>query len=127
MDPKLTKNKWADAAVFEQFSPREHGIKRFTSLHLIGRIDQIVTSTEEVFRSTPIYIYIYHGPLPLCSQNALTTIFRAGSDTGSNPMDYILPAYETLWRVVLFGFIEVNFRNGQFSTEAIQWMDEFKL
>ena len=42
-------------------------------------------------------------------------------------MDYILPAYEILWRVVLFGITEIIFRYGQFPTKAIQWMDEFEL
>ena len=31
---------------------------------------------------------------------------------GENPMNLILPAYETLWRVVLSGFLQVTFVNG---------------
>ena len=40
-------------------------------------------------------------------------------DSKENPLNYILPAYETLWRVVLSCFIEVTFREGTDST----WSD----
>ena len=31
-------------------------------------------------------------------------------DPTSNPLNLILPAYETLWRIVLLGFVEIRFR-----------------
>ena len=60
------------------------------------------------------------------TQNALNTILPSGSDTGYNAMDYIVPVYGTLWRVALFGVIEVTFRNGQFATEKSQWRSKLK-
>ncbi|KAI9885434.1 MAG: hypothetical protein M1823_002782 [Watsoniomyces obsoletus] len=38
----------------------------------------------------------------------------------TNPLNYILPAYETLWRVVLKGFLEVGFRHVHL-IEQRQW------
>ncbi len=43
----------------------------------------------------------------------------------TNPLNYILPAYETLWRVVLRCFIEVSFRNGVKHAEWQQVLHEF--
>ena len=40
---------------------------------------------------------------------------HTGPDSRSNPLNLILPAYETLWRVVIFCFIEVTFRDGAHS------------
>ena len=46
-------------------------------------------------------------------RNALGFIFSdMGSNARQNPLNLILPAYETLWRVALFCFIEVTFRQG---------------
>ena len=46
-------------------------------------------------------------------RNALGFIFSdMGSNGRRNPLNLILPAYETLWRVALFCFIEVTFRQG---------------
>lgn len=55
---------------------------------------------------------------PLCAdrerlRRALGLIFpEVGSNARQNPLNLILPAYETLWRVALFCFIEVTFRYG---------------
>lgn len=49
-------------------------------------------------------------------QHALVKIFPdflPGSDPRKNPLNLILPAFETLWRVVFFYFIEVNFRESR--------------
>ena len=47
---------------------------------------------------------------------ALARIFPNAQLSGQdNPLNFILPAYETLWRVVLSGFIEVVFREGALS------------
>ena len=44
-------------------------------------------------------------------RQALTGLFPGAEFSGKeNPLNFILPAYETLWRVVLSGFIEVTFR-----------------
>ncbi|KAI5357499.1 Putative cytochrome P450 superfamily [Septoria linicola] len=45
-------------------------------------------------------------------QAALMATFPGwdGSDSATNPLNFILPAYETLWRVVLLCFIEINAR-----------------
>ena len=46
-------------------------------------------------------------------RRALGLIFPGvGLNARQNPLNLILPAYETLWRVVLFCFIEVTFRHG---------------
>ena len=46
-------------------------------------------------------------------RNALGFIFSdMGPNARQNPLNLILPAYETLWRVALFCFIEVAFRQG---------------
>ncbi|MCJ1458325.1 hypothetical protein MMC28_008696 [Mycoblastus sanguinarius] len=46
-------------------------------------------------------------------RNALATIFpHLGSSARENPLNLILPAYETMWRIVLFCFIEVAFHQG---------------
>ncbi|KAI9684816.1 MAG: hypothetical protein M1829_000191 [Trizodia sp. TS-e1964] len=45
-------------------------------------------------------------------RGALRGIFpEMGDAPRDNPLNLILPAYETLWRAVLRGFIEVSFRN----------------
>ena len=46
-------------------------------------------------------------------RKALGFIFSdVGPKTRQNPLNLILPAYETMWRVALFCFIEVTFRQG---------------
>lgn len=46
-------------------------------------------------------------------RQALARFFPNAEFSGKgNPLNFILPAYETLWRVVLSGFIEVVFREG---------------
>lgn len=46
-------------------------------------------------------------------EDALQEIFPTWEGTPrSNPLNFILPAYETLWRVVLRCFVEVKFRSG---------------
>lgn len=46
-------------------------------------------------------------------RRALAQFFPNGEFSGpENPLNFILPAYETLWRVVLSCFIEVAFREG---------------
>ena len=42
-----------------------------------------------------------------------------------NPLNLILPAYETLWRVVLRGFLEVMFRGAEAGTEWRQLLVTF--
>ena len=62
-------------------------------------------------------------------QKALATLspsFPPESDPKANPLNYILPAYETLWRVIFFCFIEVNFRQSDFTTNAVGWRDKLK-
>ena len=51
-------------------------------------------------------------------QNALATLFpeMKGSDKRQNPLNLIIPAYETLWRVVLSGFLQMTFVRGAFPT-----------
>jgi len=51
---------------------------------------------------------------------ALDSITDMGSKPRKNPLNFILPAYETLWRVVLSCFIEVTFRKGA----QQMWRDE---
>lgn len=46
-------------------------------------------------------------------RKALGSIFPGvGRNARQNPLNLILPAYETMWRVALFCFIEVTFRQG---------------
>ena len=46
-------------------------------------------------------------------RKALGLIFPGvGPNARQNPLNLILPAYETMWRVALFCFIEVTFRQG---------------
>ena len=47
------------------------------------------------------------------------------SSPRDNPLNFILPAYETLWRVVLFCFIEVSFRTSR-SAAAEEWRKQLK-
>lgn len=56
-------------------------------------------------------------------KDALTNLFPEfgpGSSPQDNPLNYILPAYETLWRIVLLCFIEVSFRQHR-QAETVQW------
>lgn len=46
--------------------------------------------------------------------------YGPGSDSRDNPLNYILPAYETLWRIVLLCFIEVSFRQHR-QAETVEW------
>lgn len=52
-------------------------------------------------------------------ERTLRTILPVAKEYTSkkNPLNLILPAYETLWRVVLRGFLEVLFRGGEAGTE----------
>ena len=51
-------------------------------------------------------------PLQLATEKALIAVFPDGKLTSrETPMNLILPAYETLWRVLLRCFLEVSFRN----------------
>ena len=48
-----------------------------------------------------------------CLRKALGFILPGvDSNAGQNPLNLILPAYESMWRVALFCFIEVIFRQG---------------
>lgn len=60
-------------------------------------------------------------------ERILGTIFPlAGEYTpGKNPLNLILPAYETLWRVVLRGFLEVMFRSAEAGVEWRQLLVTF--
>lgn len=53
---------------------------------------------------------------------ALTNLFPDINPSSSkeNPLNFILPAYETLWRIVLLCFIEVSFRQNR-QAETIVW------
>ena len=56
-------------------------------------------------------------------QGALTKIFPdfgPQSSARDNPLNFIIPAYETLWRVVFFCFVEISFR-ASFSADAAGW------
>ena len=59
---------------------------------------------------------------------ALAGIFPDVELSGKeNPLNFILPAYETLWRVVLSGFIEVVFRDGalpDWKSELVRFLAE---
>lgn len=46
--------------------------------------------------------------------------FGPDSSSQDNPLNYILPAYETLWRIVLFCYIEVSFRQHR-KAETAEW------
>ncbi|MCJ1362964.1 hypothetical protein MMC16_002070 [Acarospora aff. strigata] len=50
-----------------------------------------------------------------------------GETMRTNPLNIIMPAYETMWRVVLRGFLEVGFRSGHRGQIWRQVMDEFLL
>ncbi|KAI1128747.1 cytochrome P450 [Nemania abortiva] len=51
--------------------------------------------------------------------NALEKLFPSGSlsDDGHSPLDLIMPAYETLWRVVLLTFVSIASQNADPVTE----------
>jgi hypothetical protein len=42
-------------------------------------------------------------------------------DPKDNPMNFILPAYETMWRVVFRGLLEINFRRGGHDAKMQVW------
>ena len=59
-------------------------------------------------------------------REALKRVFPDMDDTPrGNPLNVILPAYETLWRVVLRCFVEVNFRSGGAGTAWHRYLQAF--
>lgn len=60
-------------------------------------------------------------------ERLLGTIFQVTGEynPSENPLNLILPAYETLWRVVLRGFLEVMFRGAEAGAEWRQVLVTF--
>lgn len=61
-------------------------------------------------------------------RSALSQIFpdyQPESTPRDNPLNYIIPAYETLWRAVLFCFIETNFRTSS-SAKVFEWRETLR-
>lgn len=57
--------------------------------------------------------------------SALHMLFPASqlvSESQHNPLNFILPAYETLWRAVLLCYIEVSFRQNR-QAETLKWRE----
>lgn len=67
-------------------------------------------------------------PLKHKLTQALAELFPGAEFSGKeSPLNFILPAYETLWRVVLSGFIEVIFREGAlpgWKYELVRFIEE---
>lgn len=58
-------------------------------------------------------------------ENALTKLFPefdSTSNSRDNPLNYILPAYETLWRIVLLCLIEISFRQNR-QAKTVEWRE----
>ena len=45
-------------------------------------------------------------------QESLNAVFRAPDKEAENPLNWILPSFETLWRIVLRAFVEIRFMSG---------------
>ncbi|PQE29416.1 Cytochrome P450 protein [Rutstroemia sp. NJR-2017a WRK4] len=56
-------------------------------------------------------------------QRELGLLFSYSEDENDNPLNILLPTYETLWRVVLRCFLEVSFRN---TSEITGWQGLFE-
>ena len=92
------------------------------SLHVLFDLDPLQLDDElmvEIARS--INFLWTESKSPKCASDsdqeylrkALGFIFPGvGPNARQNPLNLILPAYETMWRVALFCFIEVTFRQG---------------
>ena len=75
-------------------------------------IEEITTSINDLWVESKKSVEP-SAPMKNKLKRALAQFFPDGEFSGQeNPLNFILPAYETLWRVVLSCFIEVVFREG---------------
>ena len=94
-----------------------------TSIHVLFQEDPLALNDELVSSFAKVIndLWIqskdsstseYHGALRQKFRRDLSSLFPSHSlSTRDTPMNLIIPAYETLWRVVLNCFIEVAFRH----------------
>jgi len=98
-----------------------------------GAITQLAQSINELWHLSkdsqgPIAARNLMKSRKLALERALIKLFpdhQLHFQPRDNPLNYILPAYETLWRVVLFCFVEVNFR-GSHGAATGEWRQILK-
>ena len=109
------------------------------ALHILFHIDSLSLDEDAVKKTASGINDLWHlsknprdqGMLAVqraTLHSALMKIFpdwTTSSSTRDNPLNFILPAYETLWRVVLFCFIEVSFRECH-AVAADKWRETLK-
>jgi hypothetical protein len=132
---RLSPASWQQISTLAQALLRNHR----DSLHLVPFVRQYVLTTIlhiffpdfTPFQSDAVaelgdlihslWIQSKAGAPPANSQQRLQeTLLRVFPGIAENPLDLLLPAYETLWRAVLLGFLEVQFRAGK---QAPAWRE----
>ncbi|PQE23463.1 Cytochrome P450 protein [Rutstroemia sp. NJR-2017a BBW] len=94
------------------------------------------SSTSSILRITELINSLWVSSKCSCSPNLpvlnlmqnelrreLNLLFSHSEDESDNPLNLLLPTYETLWRVVLRCFLEVSFRN---KSESTGWQGLFE-
>ena len=97
------------------------------SLHVLFDLDPLQLDDESILEVTQSINFLWTESKLVkyptnagreCLRKALAFILPAvDSNAPQNPLNLILPAYESMWRVALFCFIEVTFRHGA----RIEW------
>ena len=90
-----------------------HTLFKLDPMHMDDEsIEKITSSINDLWVESKISVEP-SAPTKKKLRQALARFFPNTEFSGpGNPLNFILPAYETLWRVVLSGFIEVAFREG---------------
>jgi hypothetical protein len=125
---RLSSTSWQQTSTVAQALLRNHT----NTLHLVPFVRQYVLTTIlhiffpdfTPFQSDAVvelgdlihslWLQSKVGTTPANSQQRLQdTLLRLFPGITENPLDVLLPAYETLWRAVLRCFLEVQFRAGK--------------
>ena len=90
-------------------------------------IEEITSSINELWVESKMSVQP-SAPTKKKLRQALARFFPNAEFSGQeNPLNFILPAYETLWRVVLSCFIEVIFREGalpDWKLELVRFLED---
>jgi hypothetical protein len=108
LSPEVQTQIFVFKVIVQHFFPEISEISNFDVELITASINQLWTASKSC-----------SSPLTARKKEllqAISTIFNISPDLdpngdGRNPLNIILPAYETLWRVVLRCFLEVQFRS----------------
>ncbi|TGO08257.1 hypothetical protein BTUL_0217g00010 [Botrytis tulipae] len=103
--------------VLLKFFPSEH--TRSTQIPII-RITQLINS---LWISSKCSCFTHPSQIPMQNslRRELASLSLSTNYENENPLNILLPAYETLWRIVLRCFLEISFRHS--SDLAAEWKD----